>query len=124
MPTREEELREERIAKLNRIRSRGIDPYPPRYARTHTAAEAIVSFEAFEAVPGKAEDAPPPSVSVGGRLTSKRDMGRAAFLDLEDSTGTIQVFVRQNNLDEESLELLKDLDLGDIIGATGPLIRT
>src|SRR6185436_13331174 len=120
MPTREEELREERLAKLNRMRSRGIDPYPPRYARTHTAAEATVSFEAFEAAPGKAEDATTPTISVGGRLSSKRDMGRAAFLDLEDSTGTIQVFVRQNNLDEASVELLKDLDLGDIVGATGP----
>jgi lysyl-tRNA synthetase class 2 len=124
MPTREEELREERLAKLNRMRARGIDPYPPRYNRTHTAVEALASFEAFEVAPGKAEDAPAPTVSVGGRLTSKRDMGRAAFLDLEDSTGTIQLFVRQNNLDEASTELLKDMDLGDIVGATGPLIRT
>src|SRR4051794_23926609 len=116
MPTREEELREERLAKLNRMRSRGIDPYPPRYARTHTAVEAIATFEAFDAEPDKADDADAPVASVGGRLSSKRDMGRAAFLDLEDSTGTIQVFVRQNNLDEASVELLKDLDLGDIVG--------
>src|SRR6476620_3893618 len=109
MPTREEELREERLAKLNRLRSRGIDPYPPRYKRTHTAVEAIAAFEAFEAAAGKAKDAASPSVSVGGRLSSKRDMGRAAFVDLEDSTGTIQVFIRQNNLDEESAELLKDV---------------
>src|SRR5688572_27243494 len=51
MPTREEELREERLAKLNRMRSRGVDPYPPRYHRTHTAAAAEAAYEIASALP-------------------------------------------------------------------------
>jgi lysyl-tRNA synthetase class 2 len=119
MPDREEGLLGSRIAKLNHLRQRGIDPYPPRFQRTGDAATAIARFEAAEAsgrpVPGE--------LSLAGRIASMRVMGRAAFLDLQDGSGTIQSLLRQNLL-EEDYELLKDLDLGDFLGVTGPIIRT
>jgi lysyl-tRNA synthetase class 2 len=120
MPTREEELREERLAKLNRLRERGIDPYPPRYDRTHTATEAIAAYTDWEA----AQSGDAPTVSVAGRVTALRDMGKAAFLDLRDSSGRIQVYVRADHVSEEDWKTLKEVDLGDILGAVGPLMRT
>ncbi|MFQ6030218.1 MAG: lysine--tRNA ligase [Dehalococcoidia bacterium] len=109
-----------RTAKLKRLRERGIDPYPPRFNRTSDAARAIADFEASE-TPDPPENAP--EQSLAGRIMSMRVMGRAAFLDLRDSSGVIQALLRQNVLADE-FELLKDLDLGDFLGVTGPIIRT
>jgi lysyl-tRNA synthetase class 2 len=121
MPDREEGLLGSRIAKLNRLRQRGIDPYPPRFKRSGDAATAIARFEALE---GNAEPQTSDStVSLAGRIMSIRAMGRASFVDLRDSSGTIQALLRQNVLGEE-YELIKDLDLGDFLGVTGGLMRT
>jgi lysyl-tRNA synthetase class 2 len=120
MPSKEEELYEQRVAKVARLRERGVEPYPARYHRTHTNAEAIAAFEAWEAAPeGEA-----PAVKVGGRVTALRRMGKAAFLDLRDGTVRLQVSARLDNLGEDGFELLRDTDLGDILGAEGPLFRT
>jgi lysyl-tRNA synthetase class 2 len=106
--------------KLARLRERGIDPYPPRFGRTHAAIEAAAAFEAWEASP--TDD--PPAATVAGRVTALRRMGKAAFLDLRDGTGRIQVSARLDHLGEPGFEILKDVDLGDILGAAGPLFRT
>ena len=132
MPEREEGLLGSRTTKLNRLRERGIDPYPPRFRRTADAASAIAAFEAAEAEEGQDNPAggtesqsQPQSQfqSFAGRIMSMRVMGRASFLDLRDGSGTIQAMLRQNVLNED-YELLKDLDLGDFLGVTGPLLRT
>src|SRR5581483_5864700 len=65
-----------------------------------------------------------PAVKVGGRVTALRRMGKAAFLDLRDGTVRLQVSARLDNLGEDGFELLRDTDLGDILGAEGPLFRT
>ena len=130
MPEREEGLLGSRTTKLNRLRERGIDPYPPRFRRTADAASAIAAFEAAEA--GEGPDNPAGGAAsqpesqfqtLTGRIMSMRVMGRASFLDLRDGSGTIQAMLRQNVLNED-YELLKDLDLGDFLGVTGPLLRT
>jgi lysyl-tRNA synthetase, class II len=122
MSSREEELYRERLTKLNRLRERGIDPYPTHFDRTHTSTAAVAAFEAAEAA---GTDAPTVTVSVAGRLTALRRMGKAAFLDLQDGEGRIQVFARADNLNPSDFETLKDdVDLGDILGVSGPLIRT
>ena len=111
-----------REAKLLRIRERGIDPYPPRYSRTHDNATAVAIFEAVEAESRPATDAE--GLSLAGRIVALRNMGRSAFLDLQDSSGSIQAMLRRNNLGEEGFELLRDLDIGDHLGVEGNLIRT
>ena len=121
MPDREESLLSNRAAKLQRLRGNGIDPYPPRYHRTFDAATAAKTFEAVEA--GQQPEDASLDVSIGGRITSMRVMGKAAFLDLQDGSGNLQVLMRQNNLGE-GFGLLKDLDIGDHLGARGNLIRT
>jgi len=121
MPDREEGLLASRFSKLDHLRQSGIDPYPPRFVRTCDNAAATAMFEAVES--GDPPESTTTSVSLGGRIISMRVMGRAAFLDLRDSSGTIQALLRQNVLGE-AYELLKDLDLGDHLGVYGPVIRT
>jgi lysyl-tRNA synthetase, class II len=113
----EEEIIASRRQKLERLRSRGVDPYPARVQRTHTAKEAVDLLGDSSG----ADDA----VSVTGRVTSFRRMGKAAFLDLRDGSGRIQGYFKQESLGIEPYEmLLRDVDLGDFVGVTGTLFRT
>ena len=111
---------ESRRVKLGRIRDRGIDPYPPRFQRSGTAAEAVARFEADEAA-GQTEPAVP--VQLAGRITSMRVMGRASFLDLRDGSGAVQAMLRQNVLGDD-YDLLSELDIGDFLGVSGNMMRT
>jgi len=112
---------ENRVTKLARIRANGLDPYPVRFHRTFDSATATALFEELE------ETDPPDerlqNISLAGRITSMRTMGKAAFLDLQDASGSIQALLRQNNL-EDGFDLLKNLDIGDHLGVRGNLIRT
>ena len=121
MPDSESPLLNARRQKLERLRARGIDPYPHRYDRTHTTREAIQLFEVEEKRVGV--DVATQQVSLAGRLVAVRGMGKVTFADLLDGEGRIQVVFRRNDL-PESYEILKDLDIGDWLGVTGPLFRT
>lgn len=125
MPDREDGLLGSRQAKLNRLRERGIDPYPPRFNRTATTSDAVAAFEASEGNDSTASNVTPNAaeVALAGRITSMRVMGRAAFLDVRDGSGVVQALLRENVLGAE-YEILKDLDLGDFVGVTGSLMRT
>jgi lysyl-tRNA synthetase class 2 len=109
----------QRVAKLEQLRSAGIDPYPPRAIRTHTARdiEALVA-----ALPEGQAELPDVKATVCGRVMAKRDMGRATFIDLQDGSGRVQVLMRQNAL--EHYDSLRLIDLGDFIGVGGAPMRT
>ena len=112
------ELQRQRLAKLQRIIDRGIDPYPPRSARTHSLAEALSIIE-------KSQPDDKPQVTLAGRLMSVRVMGKAAFAHLQDGSGRLQIYVRKEDVGEAAYELFKnDLDIGDFIEASGWLMRT
>ncbi len=114
------ELEQQRVEKLEQLQSRDIEAYPRRIERTHTIAEAIAAFESAE----EAEEEPP-SVAVTGRLRSIRVMGKIAFAHIEDGSGSIQLFLRIDELDDDVYELFKEtFDLGDFVEAQGPLMRT
>ncbi len=120
MTTRLDRIIEQRLQKLERLRARGIDPYPPRYRRTHTTQEAVTLLEQHEA--GKAEDR---HVNVAGRVMALRRMGRSAFADVRDGYGKIQLLFQDiDRFLEEQGQLFRDLDLGDIIGVEGNVLRT
>lgn len=121
MPQPGDELFQVRLEKLERLRSKGIDPYPRNYDRSHLAKEAIALFESEESEDGENTDST--QVSVAGRITALRGLGRASFIDLLDGSGKIQGMLRRNTL-EDSYELLKDLDIGDWLGIKGPMFRT
>ncbi len=112
------DLEQQRRVKLERIRERGIDPYPPRVQRTHTVAEVLAAFEA-------AEGETTSTFKLAGRLISVRVMGRSTFCHIADGSGRIQIYLRQDTLGQEAYEFFKrDFDIGDIIGVEGTLFRT
>jgi lysyl-tRNA synthetase class 2 len=127
MPTRIDSINEQRKQKLERLRARGIDPYPHRYQHTHTTRQAVAQLEAQEK-DNQAKtrvfghDTEP--VSLAGRITAMRKMGKASFLDIRDGEGKIQLLIQSGNFSEADQELFKDLDIGDIIGVEGTLLRT
>jgi len=109
----------QRLEKLEWIRERGIDPFPPRCERTHTAQQAAAAFEQAE---GEGVEV---TVSIAGRLHSFRDMGRSIFAHIADGTGQAQVYLRRGEVDETSFELFKRYsDLGDFYAFRGPMFRT
>src|SRR3990170_6530425 len=104
METRD--LREQRVAKLQDLQSKGIDPYPRRYRRTHTAAEAIAQFESEEdqgGIPPAQGQAP--ELSLSGRLVSMRGMGKVTFGHVQDVSGRIQLFFRRDSMGPEAYAL-------------------
>ncbi|MDY6877914.1 MAG: lysine--tRNA ligase [Chloroflexota bacterium] len=114
------ELERQRMEKLGRLRARGIEPYPRCVKRTHTIAEAVAALETAEAAGEKG-----PRVAVSGRLRSMRVMGKVTFAHIEDGGGSIQLFLRINDVGEETYDMFKrDFDLGDFVGAEGVLMRT
>ncbi len=113
------EQSQQRLDTLERLRAQGIDPYPPRVQRTHTSAEAIRDFAAAEIA-----HAAPPTASVAGRIVSVRAMGKATFAHLEDGSGRLQFYLKENTLGPARYAHFKDFDIGDFIQVTGPLFRT
>jgi lysyl-tRNA synthetase class 2 len=111
--SRLDDITEQRRQKLRTIREQDIDPYPPRYPRSHTAKEAIARFK-------RGEDTP---VSLAGRVTALRVMGKAAFCDLRDSSGKIQAYF-SNKILGDRYDFLHNVDIGDIIGVEGRVFVT
>ena len=121
MPERGDDLLQSRRDKLQRLRSRGVDPFPHRYHKTHSVKEALDLFASVESTSQDGARTQP--VSLAGRIGSIRGMGKAAFLNIRDGSGRIQAHLRRDVLGE-AYELLKELDLGDFLGVRGPLFRT
>ena len=115
-PPAENELVQQRIAKLDRLRAGGIDPYPPRFDRSHTATDV---HQLMAGPDGEGTNA-----SVGGRIVAIRGMGRLTFAVLRDGSGEVQVSFRRDELGDDTYALLKELDLGDFLGVQGTLYRT
>lgn len=109
----------ERRAKLAKIRERGI-AFPNDFRRNALAGDLLSAYGGKSA---EALDASPVRVSVAGRMRVKRVMGKASFAKLEDSTGTIQLFLHQGALGD-AYDEFKGWDVGDVIGAEGVLFRT
>ena len=114
-----------RREKLERLLREGLRPFAYRYARSHQADKARELFRTEEEEEGLDEDGHGSAVRVGGRLKSFRSHGKSAFGDVEDASGSIQVYFRKDVLGEEAFARVKELlDLGDWIGVEGALFRT
>jgi lysyl-tRNA synthetase class 2 len=115
------EIERTRLAKLENLRAQNIDAFPPRVERTHTSVEAIQAFTATE----NTEDAPAIMATLVGRIRSIRVMGKIVFAHIEDGHGTIQLFLRANDIGDEKMTLFNDnFDLGDFVEAKGEVFRT
>ena len=104
---------DDRRAKLERLRDAGVEPFPHTFADRTEIATVRASHDGLEA--GAETD---DRVRIAGRLTARRGMGKASFLDLRDGTGQIQVQARLDDLGD-SYEGLLSMDLGDIVGIDG-----
>jgi lysyl-tRNA synthetase class 2 len=111
---------DDRREKLQRLREAGIDPFPHTFAGVTPVAEVHAAHDGLEA----AEEKPDATYRVAGRLHARRGHGGAAFLDVVDRSGRIQLHAQRDVLGEESFDLLTSLDLGDLIGADGFVFKT
>ena len=117
-----EELRQEvseqnriRLEKLRALQAEGRDPYRITcYDQTHRSKEILENFEALDGQ----------TVSIAGRMMSRRVMGKASFAHVLDRDGQIQIYVRRDDVGEEAYRQFKDFDLGDVIGVEGVVFRT
>jgi lysyl-tRNA synthetase class 2 len=105
-----------RREKLDALVAAGVAPFAYGFRRTHQAAEAVASLS--DAV----EEGP--EVRVAGRLVAWRGHGKTAFAHLADASGRIQLYFRRDELGDDVFAQLVLYDIGDVIGATGPLMRT
>ncbi|MDD5094187.1 MAG: lysine--tRNA ligase [Dehalococcoidia bacterium] len=119
MSERKDDQAKSRLDKLQRIRDRGIDPYPASYRCSHTIGEAVVLYQQGK---DKPDELPP--VKLAGRIMAFRSMGKASFMDIRDGSGKIQVFLGKDTLGEEKYGLIRDFDIGDFIGVEGQLFAT
>jgi lysyl-tRNA synthetase, class II len=115
-----DDITKQKIEKLAALRAAGIEPFPCGYHRTHTASQAVSLVEQNKDILSTQEF----RVNVAGRIMAKRSMGKSAFIDLRDGSGRIQLFFRINNLGEAKYNQVKEIDIGDFIGATGKLCLT
>lgn len=115
------ELLQIRRNKLDELRGMGIDPFGKKYDRTHNAGELVSKYDAF--THDELEEMAVP-VSVAGRIMAKRGMGKAIFAQIQDLSGKIQIYVRQDSVPEVKFSAFRLLDLGDIIGVTGLMFKT
>ena len=109
------EILQIRRDKLKALQDAGMNPFEiTRYDVTHHAQEVKDNFDALEGQ----------TVSLGGRLMSKRGMGKVSFCDLQDKSGRIQIYARRDEMDEEAYNRFKKYDIGDIVGVKGEVFRT
>ena len=109
------EILQIRRDKLKVLQDAGMNPFEiTRYDVTHHAQEVKDNFDALEGQ----------TVSLGGRLMSKRGMGKVSFCDLQDKSGRIQIYARRDEMDEEAYNRFKKFDIGDIVGVKGEVFRT
>jgi lysyl-tRNA synthetase class 2 len=108
-----------RRLKLDALREQGNEAYVDGFDVTARSAELSERYASLESG-AETEDI----VTVAGRLVAKRDQGKLAFLVLRDATGELQLFCRVNVLGEAGFSAVKELDLGDWVGATGVVLRS
>jgi lysyl-tRNA synthetase class 2 len=110
----------ERLAKIERLRLAGVEPYARSFPGRTPLADIAAAHGGLEA----GETAEGTSYRVAGRVMARREHGKAVFFTLRDGWDDLQIYSNIDTLGEESLERLKDVDLGDIIGCEGHVFRT
>ena len=109
------EILQIRRDKLAALQEAGMNPFEiTRYDVTHHAQEVKDQFDQLEGQ----------TVSLAGRLMSKRGMGKVSFCDLKDKSGRIQIYARKDEMDEEAYDRFRKYDIGDIVGVKGDVFRT
>jgi lysyl-tRNA synthetase class 2 len=120
----QEELNDQLVVrreKMNTMRENGLDPFGKRFERTHFTKELIEQYGEAENEELETNNI---SVALAGRIMTKRGKGKAGFAHIQDLTGQIQVYVRQDAVGEEQYKVFTSADLGDIVGVVGTVFKT
>ncbi|CAM4487266.1 lysine--tRNA ligase [Paenibacillus tarimensis] len=115
------ELLQIRRNKLDELRALGVDPFGKKFERTHQAKEIL---DAYQDVSKEQLEEQAVEVSLAGRIMQKRGMGKASFAHIQDLSGKIQIYVRQDTVDEKKYQAFDLLDLGDMVGIKGTVFKT
>jgi len=117
------EQEELRLQKLHEIRDMGVNPYPYSFNVTHNSKQIL---ETPELLKDEESETDPERVSIAGRIITRRIMGKAAFFNLQDSEGGIQVYIRRDDVGVDTYNTLfkKLVDIGDVVGVKGFVFRT
>ncbi|MCA1042357.1 lysine--tRNA ligase [Bacillus infantis] len=110
-----------RREKMNSLREKGMDPFGKRFDRSHQSQDLIDEYGEQEKEAIEEQNI---SVTLAGRIMTKRGKGKAGFAHIQDLKGQIQIYVRQDAVGEESYEIFNSADLGDLVGVTGTLFKT
>ena len=109
-----------RMAKLNDWRLTG-EAYPNDFKRSHFI---LPLHETYDSSDTEVLESEQPVVSIAGRIMTRRLMGKASFINLQDMTGVMQIYIKADSLIQGSYEQFKDWDIGDIIGVSGIVFKT
>ncbi|MCI0767599.1 lysine--tRNA ligase [Bacillus sp. TL12] len=110
-----------RREKLHNLREQGIDPFGKRFERTHSTKELFNLYGEFSKEELEEKEI---SVSIAGRIMTKRGKGKAGFAHIQDLHGQVQIYVRKDAVGDEQYELFKTADLGDLVGIEGKVFKT
>lgn len=110
-----------RREKMNQLREKGLDPFGKRFERSHQSKELNVMYGELEKEEIEGKNI---SVTVAGRIMTKRGKGKAGFAHIQDLSGQIQIYVRKDTVGDERYELFDSSDLGDLVGVEGFLFKT
>jgi len=113
------ELLLQRRRKVDALWEAGINPYPNDFKATHTSADLFAAFGALQEIPEQAA-----VFTIGGRIIARRSFGKAAFIQVQDRKGRMQLYVRKDTLGDEAFAVFDSFDIGDIVGASGWPFRT
>lgn len=111
--------RDQRLAKIESLRKRGIDPYPNDFRPSMSVPEVLESYHDYKADSESSE-----TISIAGRLVAKREHGKTSFAHLLGGGAKIQIYIRRDEIGDREYEEFKELDIGDLIGIEGPVFRT
>lgn len=110
-----------RREKLNQLKEMGVDPFGKRFDRTHSAEEIL---KAYGDLSKEELDQKQVEVAIAGRIMAKRGQGKASFSHIQDRTGKIQIYVREDQVGAESYEVFDMCNIGDLIGIKGRVFKT
>src|SRR3989344_7456071 len=107
-----DDLKKVRFDKLVLLREAGMDPYPAESHRTHTVAQVLENFDSYQSNGDH--------VVLNGRAMARREHGGSMFIDLEDGSGRMQVYLKKNEIGEDQFSLFTNaVDIGDFVEITG-----
>jgi len=112
---------QQRLDKVAQLREQGVNPYANDFQPTQTLADVA---EAHAEQDGDTLAELGSSYAVAGRIMARRDFGKAGFIQLQDRTARLQVYINKGTLGDETFELYRGLDIGDIVGIVGEPFRT